>query len=63
MECPCKNCLIFPICQNKNPLTALSDCILIKSYIGSQIIRERFEEFCQIMGRTLTKSSGEYHII
>jgi hypothetical protein len=63
MECPCKKCLIIPICQNKSPLILLRECSLIKSYISSQIIRERFEEFCEIMGKTLTKTNGEYFII
>jgi len=63
MKCPCNKCLLFAICQNKSPLVLLSECKLIKNYIGTQIIRERFEEFCEIMGRTLTKSGGEYHII
>jgi hypothetical protein len=48
MNCPCVNCILVPICNKKEIIDMVSDCILMKQYI--------FENITQ-------KSTDEYHIV
>jgi hypothetical protein len=63
---PCCECLIFVLCKNKDILNVIVDCNIIKNHLhesSTLLNREKFDEFCTIMGRKLEKTGGCYRII
>ncbi len=62
-KAPCKDCLVFAICQNRSLLDLLRDCDEVRNYLhiaSHTISKPKFEIFCDIMGKTITKSGCDY---
>jgi hypothetical protein len=47
MRIPCVNCLVLPVCQNKNPKELWVDCELMDVYLTTN--GNTYEEYYQLL--------------